>query len=97
MTIGDLRSPIFANTNLSVVRKFGLGERANLNLHVDATNLLNRSNFQAYAINGGVSSILSPSGTGGGAVGQDSNSGFGTLSMSFLEPRQITVSLHLDF
>jgi hypothetical protein len=97
MTLGDLRSPGFANTNLSVIRKFALGERVSLNLHVDATNLFNRTNFQASAANAGVSSILSPSDSGGATIGQNSNSSFGTLSMSFLEPRQITLALRLDF
>jgi len=97
LTIGDLRSPGFANTNMSVIRKFALGERFSLNLHVDATNLWNRTNFQPYAANGSVTSILSPSGSGGGTIGQNSNSSFGTLNMSFLEPRQITLALRLDF
>lgn len=95
MTIGDMRSPIFASTNLSVVRKFALTERASLDLHADATNLLNRANFQAYAVTGGVSSVLSA--TSGGNVGQNANTSFGTMGMNFLEPRQITMSLRLVF
>lgn len=95
MTEGDLRSPIFSNTNISVIRKFALGERASLNLHVDATNAFNRSNFQPYAVNNSVSSILTAG--GGATVGQNANSSFGTLSQSFLEPRQLTVTLRLDF
>lgn len=95
MTEGDLRSPIFSNTNISVIRKFALGERASLNIHADATNAFNRSNFQPYAANTSVSSILAAG--GGATVGQNANASFGTLSQSFLEPRQLTLTLRLDF
>lgn len=95
MTEGDLRSPIFSNTNISIIRKFALGERTSLNLHIDATNAFNRSNFQPSSVNASVSSILTPGGSA--TVGQNANTNFGTLSQSFLEPRQLTVMLRLDF
>jgi hypothetical protein len=95
MTEGDMRSPIFANTNISVIRKFAIGERVNLDLHADATNAFNRSNFQASAVNNGVTSTLT---SGGGAtVGQNANASFGTLGQSFLEPRQLTITMRLEF
>jgi hypothetical protein len=92
---GDLRTPIFSNTNISVIRKFALGDWASLNLHVDATNAFNRSNIQPYAINNSVGSILTAG--GGATVGQNSNTGFGTLGQNFAEPRQLTLTLRLDF
>ena len=100
MTEGDLRNPGFENVNLSVVRKFDFGERVNLELHADATNAFNRTNFLASGVNNGVSSVLSP--TPGATIGQNANTGFGTLSTSgwdgsFMEPRQLTLSLRLNF
>ncbi len=100
ITEGDLRNPGTENVNLSVVRKFDFGERVNLELHADATNAFNRTNFLASSTNNGVSSVLSP--TPGAAIGQNANTGFGTLSTSgwdgsFMEPRQLTLSLRLNF
>ncbi|HLH34659.1 MAG TPA: TonB-dependent receptor [Alloacidobacterium sp.] len=103
MTQGDLRIPAFENVNLSVVRKFNFGERVNLELHADATNAFNHTNFLASEINNGVSPVVSLAGTTPGtAIGQNANTGFGTLSTSgwagsFLEPRQLTLSLQLNF
>jgi hypothetical protein len=95
MNEGDLRSPIFSMTNISVIRKFALGEWGSMDVHVDATNAFNRTQFLPYAENNSVGSILS---AGGGAnVGQNSNTSFGTLSQSFAEPRQLTITLRLDF
>jgi hypothetical protein len=95
MTEGDMRSPEFENVNISVVRKFDFGERVNCELHADATNAFNRTNFLPGAINSGVSSVLQP--TPGATIGQNSNTGFGTLGQSFMEPRQLTLSLRLNF
>jgi hypothetical protein len=82
-------------TNISVIRKFALGEWGSMDVHVDATNAFNRTQFLPYAENNSVGSILS---AGGGAnVGQNSNTSFGTLSQSFAEPRQLTITLRLDF
>jgi trimeric autotransporter adhesin len=97
MTEGDLRAPAFINTNLSVTRRFDLGERFRLELHADATNALNRTNFLPSAINNGVSSVLVPDTSTGTKVGQNGNSGYGALGMDFLEPRQITLALRLQF
>ena len=97
MTEGDLRSPGFYNTNLSVTRKFALGERVRMELHADATNAWNRTNFLPSAINNGVSSVLVPDTSTGTKVGQNGNSGYGALGMDFLEPRQITLALRLQF
>ncbi len=95
MTEGDLRSPIFSNTNISVIRKFTLGERVSMNLHADATNAFNRSNIQPYAVNTSVGSILAASGSA--KVGQNSNTASGTMGQNFAEPRQLTLTLRLDF
>lgn len=95
MTEGNLRLPGTENVNISVVRKFDLGERTKLELHADATNAYNHVNFLPGSINNGVSSVLS---TGQGAqIGQNSNTGFGTLGESFMEARQLALSLQLNF
>jgi hypothetical protein len=95
MTEGDLRMPGVKNVNISVIRKFDFGERAKLELHADATNAFNRVNFSGQNYNNGVWSVLS---TGqGAAIGQNADTGFGTLSQSFLEPRQLTLALQLNF
>jgi hypothetical protein len=97
MTEGDLRAPGFYNTNLSVTRKFALGERVRMELHADATNAWNRTNFLPSAINNGVGSVLTPDSSTNTKIGQNGNSGYGALSMNFLEPRQITLALRLQF
>ena len=97
MTEGDLRSPGFANANISVTRKFALGERANLELHADATNAFNRTNILPSSVNVGVGSVLAPDPSSSTTVGQNNNSGYGSLAMNIMEPRQITLALRLQF
>ena len=95
MTIGDLRTPGFENTNISVIRKFAIGDRASLDLHVDATNALNHSNH--LTVDNTVGSVLATSGAGGTAPGQNNNTSFGTWGLTTTEARQLTVALKLNF
>jgi len=95
MTEGDLRLPGTQNVNISVVRKFDFGERAKLELHADATNAFNHVNILPGAVNNGVSSVLSEG--QGAAIGQNGNTSFGTFGENFMEPRQLTLSLQLNF
>ncbi|MGC2402816.1 MAG: TonB-dependent receptor, partial [Acidobacteriaceae bacterium] len=59
MSMGNLRSPGFSNTNLSITRRFNLGEKLRLEFHADATNAWNQTNILANSVNNGVSSVLS--------------------------------------
>ncbi len=97
MTQGNLRAPGFANTNLSITRTFDLGERYRLELHADATNAWNRTNFLPNAVNNSVSSVLVPDGSTNTKIGQNGNADYGALGMDLLEPRQITLALRLQF
>jgi hypothetical protein len=94
MTIGDFRTPGFENTNISVIRKFAIGDRASLDLHVDATNALNHSNH--LVVDNTVGSVLT-TGAGGTAPGQNNNTSFGTWGLTTTEARQLTVALKLSF
>jgi trimeric autotransporter adhesin len=95
MTIGSMRTPGFENTNISVIRKFAIGERTNLDLHVNATNALNHANH--YGVNNTVGSVTSTSGASGTAPGQNSNVSFGTWGLTTSEARQLTLALNMNF
>jgi trimeric autotransporter adhesin len=97
MTMGSLRAPGFYNTNLSVTRKFNLGERVRLELHADATNAWNQTNILASSVNNSVTSVLSLDNTTNTKIGQNGNAGYGALAMNLMEPRQITLALRLQF
>lgn len=95
MTMGDYRLPGINNTNISVIRKFAIGDRASLDLHVDATNALNHTNH--FGVSNTVGVVTDTSGAGGSAPGQNSNIGFGSWGLNTLEARQLTVALNLNF
>jgi trimeric autotransporter adhesin len=97
MSQGNLRSPGFSNTNLSITRKFNLGERARMEFHADATNVWNQTNILANSVNDSVSSVLTLGSAGNAKIGQNGNASYGALSMNLLEPRQITLALRLTF
>ena len=98
-----LRTPGLANVNLTVNRKFHLKERAELQFLAEATNVFNRTNFSPAAVQGGFSAVTVADPTTGTKVGQNSNVNAGSLSnnvngsSAFLDPRQITLSLRLQF
>jgi hypothetical protein len=77
-----------------VIRKFAIGDRASLDLHVDATNALNHSNH--LVVDNTVGSVLT-TGAGGTAPGQNNNTSFGTWGLTTTEARQLTVALKLSF
>jgi hypothetical protein len=97
--INGLRSPAFANVNLTINRKFQIIERMQLEFLAEATNLFNRTNFSPTAVNAGYGAILSvpANNTNNVKIGQNSNSNSGTLGMTFYEPRVVTLSLRLRF
>jgi len=96
-TLDWLRTPLFANVNLTITRRFNLRERAQLEFMAETTNLFNRTNFTSNAVNGAVTSVLSANSATKTAVGQNANVAFGSLSMAFMDPRQVILSLRLRF
>lgn len=95
--VNGLRTPAFHNVNFTVNRKFRLAERMHLEFLAEATNLLNRTNFNPNAVNGGVSAVLTPNAATNSKAGQNANVNHGTLGLSLFEPRQISLSLRLRF
>ncbi len=103
-----LRTPGLANVNLTVNRKFRLAERAEMQFLAEATNLFNRTNFNPYAVFGGDinnSNVYRPVTIADPAtntkVGQNAEVRTGSLTLNnpnnVLAPRQITLSLRLQF
>lgn len=96
MYSSDLRLPSFQNTNLNITRQFTVREQYKLEVLGEATNLFNHQNFNPSAVNNSYgSSILAP--TPGATIGENGNSSAGALSASFMDPRQIAVTLRLTF
>jgi hypothetical protein len=86
-----------ANVNLTINRKFHLKERAELQFLAEATNAFNRTNFIPSAVSGGYSAVTVADPTTNTKVGQNASIGTGSLGPQFLSPRQITLSLRLQF
>jgi trimeric autotransporter adhesin len=97
MSMGTLRSPGFSNTNLSITRRFNLGEKLRMEFHADATNAWNQTNILANSVNNSVSSVLTVDSSNNAKIGQNGNGGYGAMAMNLLEPRQITLALRLQF
>jgi hypothetical protein len=97
MYVSGLRSPGFYNTNLTVSRTFALKERLKLEFFAEATNAFNQTAINPNAVNAGVSAILVANTATNAKVGQNSNANAGTMSTSFFEPRQVSLSLRLRF
>ena len=97
MYVGGLRTPGFYNTNLTVNRRIRIAERVAMEILAEATNAFNRTNFNPNAVNAGVGAILTPNAATNAKVGQNSSANSGTMSTSFFEPRQVSLSLRLRF
>ena|GEM_PF-419940 len=94
MTEGDLRTFGMALTNISLVRKFDIMEWGKFEIHADATNVFNHTNIMSGANNGlQVQSIA----TANKPIGVNSNESWGSFGMTFMEPRQLTLSGKLTF
>ena len=96
-TLGYLRLPGFANVNLTVNRKFPIREGMNLELVAEATNLLNRTNFIPSDMSVGAGAVTAAVASTNTKIGQNSSVSTGSLSMSFMDPRQVSLSLRLRF
>ena len=95
--MGQLRTPGLANVNLTINRKFHLKERAELQFLAEATNAFNRTNFNPNAVQGGFSAVTTPDPSTNLKVGENASIGAGSFQPNFLAPRQITLSLRLQF
>ncbi|MEN6607458.1 MAG: TonB-dependent receptor [Bryobacteraceae bacterium] len=95
-----LRTPYFANVNLTLSRKFRIVEKVHVDVAAEATNLFNRTNFAPGGTisNVGVTPALTATPATNSRVGNNTNVVFGAQNMSYLyEPRQITLSARLQF
>ena len=87
---GNIRTPGVQNVNLSVIKKIPITEQVSFDLHVNATNALNHTNHEV--LNNTVGVVTS--GTG---IGQNSNVSFGSLGLTTLEARQLTIQANITF
>jgi hypothetical protein len=100
-TYGDMRGPGRFNVDMSLRRTFRIRESMNFQLGVDATNLLNHTEYvsipgptiQSYL--GNTNTVTNSS--VGLAPGQGTNSAYGTMGVSSFDPREIVVNLRLQF
>jgi len=97
MYINGYRTPSFHNVNLTVTRQFRIVERIRLDLMAEATNLFNKTNIMPNAVSGSYSAVVTPVSSTNTQIGRNSSVNSGSLSASFFEPRQITLSLKLRF
>jgi hypothetical protein len=89
-----LRSPLYANVDLSLQREIPIRERLRLMVSAAATNALNRTSFYPGAINGGGGAVTDSTSS---ALGLNSNVSTGSLNPQFYNPRIITFSVYLKF
>jgi hypothetical protein len=95
--VGDMRGPSRFNTDVSVRRSFNVKEGVTLNLNVDATNLLNNSQYSTN-YNGNLGNTnLATNDARGLKPGMGSSDTFGTIGVGTFDPRQVTFRLMLRF
>ena len=96
--MSELRMPSFQNVNLSVNRKFVIKEGLSFEILAEATNAFNHTNFQPAAVNNGFGSLVTvPSTSGNSKVGENTSTTAGSLGLSLLDPRQMTLSARFNF
>ncbi len=96
--MSQLRMPAFQNVNLSVSRKFPITEGMSFEILAEATNAFNHANYEGNAINndyGNLITVNNPS--TGSLVGQNNNTSAGAMSLSYIDPRQMTLSARFNF
>ncbi len=94
---GWLRTPGLRNMNLALNRIIRVKEGVQMELLGEATNLLNATQFASRVVNTSVYPALTANPSTNTKVGQNGASNFGSMTMTFMEPRQITLSLRLRF
>ncbi len=93
----NLREPGIQNANFNITRDFNITERYKFQLLGEFTNFLNHQNLLPGAVSNGVGSLVSVSSLPvGGAIGENS-SVTGAMSPSFMDPRQVTLTLKFTF
>jgi hypothetical protein len=102
LAFGNMRTPGIQNLNLSVIKKFAITERYSFDLHVNATNALNHSNHQfqsntGVTANNVVTPVTAAATATNTAVGQNSNTAFGSWGLTTLEGRQLVVQANFTF
>ena len=94
----QLRMPAFQNVNLSVSRKFPITEGMSFEILAEATNAFNHSNYEGNAISNSYGGLITVPDSGTGSlVGQNASSSGGSMSLSYIDPRQMTLSARFDF
>lgn len=96
-TYDELRNPGRSNFDATVTRTIALGERVQMQIVANATNLFNHTQFSA-GYNGNLGNLVTQSNPAAGILpGYGNNSSFGTTSNATFEPRQIILEMRLRF
>ena len=94
----QLRMPAFQNVNLSVSRKFPITEGMSFEILAEATNAFNHANYEGNAINNSFGSLVTiPDPSVNSLVGQNANSSAGSMGLSYIDARQMTLSARFNF
>ena len=90
--------PAFQNVNLSVSRKFPITEGMSFEILAEATNAFNHANYEGNAINNSFGSLVTiPDPSVNSLVGQNANSSAGSMGLSYIDARQMTLSARFNF
>ncbi len=94
----QLRMPAFQNVNLSVSRKFPITEGMSFEILAEATNAFNHANYEGDAINNSYGNLIHANDPSSGSlVGQNAGNNAGAMSLSYIDPRQMTLSARFNF
>ena len=95
---GDLRTDPVDNITMSVERDVKIRERFVANFQINATNLLNHTQFAPSSFNGGLGSVQTGnSPLTGNLPGYGNNSNYGTHTAVALDPRLVELQARLRF
>jgi hypothetical protein len=81
-----------------VSRKFPITEGMSFEILAEATNAFNHANYEGNAINNGYGNLIHANNPSTGSlVGQNASNNAGAMSLSYIDPRQLTLSARFDF
>ena len=89
-TYADLRGPGRNNVDLTLNWQIKIRENVQFELVTNFTNAFNHPQFVSNAYNAATGTVTAPDPANGLQAGMNSNSNFGTHSLSTYDPRQIT-------
>jgi hypothetical protein len=93
----DFRGVPYYNHNMSLQKSIKAGERVNLLLSAEATNIWNRAQFTG-SVTAGTSNIFTAANPARGIQpGMIQNESFGTYGLATLDPRQVELRLRIRF